>query len=77
MYIHHMRKSTSGAGGAGMSRGCITGGQIVAKPHKRVIGNGITNAVYDSNLGVVKPSRVLQNIKIKKANLPKKYITFD
>ena len=75
MYIHHLRKTTSGAGG-GMSRGCC-GGRIVAKPHRRVIGNGITNAVYDTNLGVVKPTRVLQNIKIKKANIPKKYITFD
>lgn len=77
MLIHHLRKTTSGSGG-GMSIGCGTcGGKIVAKPHRRVMGNGITDKVYDSNLGVVKPSRVLQNIKIKKANLPKKYITFD
>jgi hypothetical protein len=77
MYIHHLRKSTSGAGG-GMSRGCGTcGGSIIAKPHRRVIGNGITNKVYDTTLGVVKPSRVLQNIKIKKASIPKKYITFE
>ena len=74
MYIHHLRKTTSGAGG-NMSMGC--GGRVLAKPHRRVIGNGITNQVYDSNLGVVKPTRVLQNIRIKKANIPKKYITFD
>jgi hypothetical protein len=41
------------------------------------MGNGITNEVYDTDLGVVKPSRVLQNVRIKKANVPKKYITFD
>lgn len=77
MYIHHLRKTTSGAGG-GMSRGsCSCGGKVVAKPHRRVVGNGITNAVYDTSLGVVKPTRVLQNIRIKKANVPKKYITFD
>jgi len=77
MYIHHLRKTTSGAGG-NMSKGnCSCGGKVVAKPHRRVVGNGITNAVYDTSLGVVKPSRVLQNIRIKKANVPKKYITFD
>jgi hypothetical protein len=77
MLIHHLRKTTSGAGG-GMSKGnCSCGGKIVAKPHRRVMGNGITNEVYDTDLGVVKPSRVLQNVRIKKANVPKKYITFD
>jgi hypothetical protein len=77
MLVHHLRKTTSGAGG-GMSRGCGTcGGSIIAKPHRRVVGNGVTNKVYDTNLGVVKPSRVLQNIKIKKPSIPKKYITFE
>ena len=77
MYIHHLRKTTFGSGG-NMSRGCGScGGKIVAKPHKRYLGSGITPSVYDSNLGVVKPSRVLQNIKIKKSGLPKKYITFE
>jgi hypothetical protein len=42
-----------------------------------MIGNGLTPAVFDSNLGVVKPTRILQNIRIKKANVPKKYITFE
>jgi len=78
MLIHHLRKTTSGAGG-NMSRKCSCGGrsQILAKPHRRVLGNGITNEVYDTDLGVVKPTRVLQNIRIKKANVPKKYITFE
>jgi hypothetical protein len=77
MYIHHLRKTTSGAGG-NMSKGNLTcGGKIVAKPHRRVIGNGVSNAVFDSNLGVVKPTRVLQNIRIKKPSIPKKYITFE
>lgn len=77
MFIHHLRKSTSGAGGS-MSRGCGTcGGRVVAKPHRRVMGNGITNEVYDTTLGVVKPTRVLQNVRIKKSATPKKYITFE
>jgi hypothetical protein len=76
MYIHHLRKTTFGSGG-NMSRSCGCGGKILAKPHKRYLGSGITPSVYDSNLGVVKPSRVLQNIKIKKSGLPKKYITFE
>jgi hypothetical protein len=76
MFIHHLRKSTSGAGGS-MSRKCSCGGKVSVKQHMRVIGNGITNEVYDTNLGVVRPTRVLQNIRVKKANLPKKYITFE
>jgi len=76
MFIHHLRKSTSGAGGS-MSRKTCCGGKVSVKQHLRVIGNGITNEVYDTSLGVVRPSRVLQNIRVKKANLPKKYITFE
>ena len=60
-----------------MSRKCSCGGKVSVKQHMRVIGNGITNEVYDTSLGVVRPSRVLQNIRIKKANVPKKYITFE
>jgi hypothetical protein len=60
-----------------MSRKCSCGGKVSVKQHMRVIGNGITNEVYDTNLGVVRPTRVLQNIRVKKANLPKKYITFE
>lgn len=76
MLIHHLRKTTSGSGG-NMSKKCSCGGKILAKPHRRVIGNGITNEVYDTELGVVKPTRVLQNIRVKKSATPKKYITFD
>lgn len=76
MYIHHLRKTTSGAGG-NMSKGNCSCKGRVAKPHRRVIGNGVTNAVFDLNLGVVKPTRVLQNIRIKKPSIPKKYITFE
>lgn len=76
MFIHHLRKSTSGAGGMN-SRRCSCGKGVQAKPHRRVLGNGKTPEVYDADLGVVKPSRLLQNIRIKKANVPKKYITFD
>lgn len=76
MFIHHLRKTTSGAGGNN-SRRVTCGGGIQAKPHRRLLGNGKTPEVYDTDLGVVRPSRVLQNIRIKKANVPKKYITFD
>ena len=76
MLIHHLRKTTSGSGG-NMSHKASSGGAIVAKPHRRVIGNGITSAVYDTDLGVIKPTRLLQHIRIKKSALPKKYISFD
>ena len=74
MLIHHLRMTTSGAGG-NMSHSLRR--VIVAKPHRRIIGNGITSAVYDTDLGVVKPTRLLQHIRIKKAAIPKKYISFD
>ena len=76
MFIHHLRKTTSGAGG-GLSKKTSCGGKISAKHHARIIGNGITNEVFDKDLGNVKPSRVLQNIRVKKSNVPKKYITFE
>lgn len=76
MYIHHMKMTTQGAGG-NMSRKCSCGGKMSVKPHRRVMGNGIVSEVYDSSLGVVKPSKVLQNIRIKKSLVPKKYISFD
>jgi hypothetical protein len=74
MLIHHLRMTTSGAGGNMSHR---LGRVVVAKPHRRIIGNGITSAVYDTDLGVIKPTRLLQHIKIKKSVLPKKYISFD
>jgi hypothetical protein len=76
MFIHHLRKTTSGSGGNMSCKTCC-GGRVSVKPHRRIIGNGITPAVYDSSLGVVKPTRVLQNIRIKKSALPKKYISFE
>jgi len=76
MYIHHLRKTTMGAGG-NMSHKCSCRGKVTVKPHKRILGNGISQEVYDTDLGVVKPTKVLQNIRVKKSLLPKKYITFD
>jgi hypothetical protein len=76
MYIHHIRKTTLGGGGSG-SRNCSCGGKAVVKNHKRIIGNGLTNAVFDTDLGIVKPTKLLQNIRVKKQSLPKKYITFE
>jgi hypothetical protein len=73
MLIHHLKKTTSGAN----TTRCSCGGSIVAKPHRRLLGNGLKKEVFDSSLGVVKPTRVLQNIKIKRQNIPKKYITFE
>jgi hypothetical protein len=74
MLIHHLRKTTSGAGGNMMSR-CSSCKK--ANAHRRVVGNGVTSAVFDSELKGVKPTRVLQNIRIKKSATPKKYITFE
>jgi hypothetical protein len=75
MLIHHLRKTTSGAGG-GNTCGC--GGVVKAKPHRRKLqGNGLKQLAYDTDLGVVKPTRILQNIRVKKSNIPKKYITFE
>jgi hypothetical protein len=77
MLIHHLRKSTSGAGGGNSCRPCC-GGKIVAKPHSRKLqGNGLKQLAYDTDLGVIKPTRILQNIKVKKSSIPKKYITFE
>jgi hypothetical protein len=44
---------------------------------RRTMGNGINSAVFDETLGQMKPSRVLQNVRIKRAYAPKKYITFE
>ena len=74
MLIHHLRKTTSGAGGNMMSR-CSCSKK--AKPHRRVVGNGVTTAVYDTDLVGIRPSRILQNVRIKKTATPKKYITFE
>jgi hypothetical protein len=41
------------------------------------MGNGISNNVFDESLASVKPSRVLQNVRVKRAYTPKKYITFE
>lgn len=72
-----MRKTTMGNGGS-MSQKSTHGGKIIARPHHNYQGSGggITSEVYDT-MGLVKPSRVLQHITIKKANTPKKYITFE
>jgi hypothetical protein len=74
MLIHHLRKTTSGAGGNMMS--CCSCSKK-AKRHRRITGNGIRPAVYDSDLAGVRPTRVLQNIRVKKSATPKKYITFE
>lgn len=76
MLIHHLRMTTSGSGG-NMSHKCSCGGKTVAKPHRRIVGNGLTPAIYDESLANVRPTRLLQNIRIKKSLVPKKYITFE
>ena len=48
-----------------------------AKPQHRLVGNGVRPAVYDSDLAGIRPTRVLQNIKVKRTATPKKYITFE
>lgn len=76
MRIHHLRKTTQGSGGNMSMRGAK---KSLAMPYKTSIGKGITPEVYSSDLAGVRPTRVLQNIKIRKPThtIPKKYITFE
>ena len=73
MRIIHSKKSIIGGKCA-----CMYGKGIKAiHSYRRTIGNGITSAVFDETLGQLKPSRVLQNVRIKRSYQPKKYITFE
>ena len=76
MYIHRLRKTTLGNGGS-MTKKIMVKGKIAAKPMMRQLGSGIKAEVYDTQMGVVKPTDVLRNIKVAKSRIPKKYITFD
>lgn len=73
MRIVHIKKNTFGVGCANLyGKGLRTIHQ-----YRRTMGNGISSAVFDESLGQMKPSRVLQNVRIKRAYAPKKYITFE
>jgi hypothetical protein len=77
MFIYYLRKNTLGNGGA-VSGTQKSGGRIVGRPNKQIIDNGIVPEIYDPTYGFGqgKASTHLRNIKIKKASIPKKYITF-
>ena len=73
MRIIHSKKTTIGG-----KMACMCGKGIKAiHSYRRTVGNGITSAVFDETLGQLKPSRVLQNVRIKRSYQPKKYITFE
>ena len=73
MLVYHLRKTVQGAGGNMSYR---TNKQSVAMPSKRTVGNGMVPSVYLGETAM-KPTRVLQNIQIKRPAMPKKYITFE
>jgi hypothetical protein len=68
-----MKKSTNGGSIISM----YGKGMHTIHSYRRTIGNGITDQIFDESLSSVKPSQVLQNVKIKRSYLPKKYITFE
>jgi hypothetical protein len=73
MRVIHRKKSTIGGSLASMyGKGLKT-----IHSFRRTMGNGITSAVFDESLGQMKPSRVLQNVRVKRSYQPKKYITFE
>ena len=73
MRVIHTRKNTFG----GKYTSMIGKGIKAIHSYRRTIGNGITSAVFDESLGQMKPSRVLQNVRVKRSYQPKKYITFE
>tara|TARA_R110000868_G_scaffold50784_1_gene161794 strand:- start:583 stop:804 length:222 start_codon:yes stop_codon:yes gene_type:complete len=73
MRVVHIKKSTFGVGCSSMyGKGLKT-----IHSFRKTMGNGISSAIFDESLASVKPSRVLQNVRIKRAYQPKKYITFE
>jgi hypothetical protein len=73
MRIVHIKKSTFGIGCSSMyGKGLKT-----IHSFRRTMGNGVSSAVFDESLGSMKPSRILQNVRVKRAYAPKKYITFE
>lgn len=77
MLIINLRKTTSGNSG-NMSHSCSCGGKKIAKPYKRMYGNGLCQEVYDmAATPSIKQTEVLRNVRLKKTMVPKKYITFE
>jgi len=74
MHIIHLKKSTMGNGGCKLKQ---TNKANIAKSYSTHYGSGITQNVFDDDLGGNRPTSVLRNIKIKKTRVPKKYITFE
>ena len=73
MRIVQSKKSTFG----GKCVCAIGKGIKAVHSFRRTVGNGVTSAVFDEALAVMKPSRVLQNVRVKRSYQPKKYITFE
>jgi hypothetical protein len=72
MYIHKLGKSLNGGR---MSKG-HSKQHTIAKNHKRLLGSGLSSAIYDNNK-LTRKSDLLKNLKITTPRIPKKYISFD
>ena len=73
MFIHKLRKTTSGGG----NRISFVGRTGQPKMyHKRSSGSGLVSEIFSNNR-IQKGSDVLRNLKISKPRIPKKYITFE
>ena len=64
MYIHKLRKSTTGMGGSVSALPCKCGGGI-ARPHRRTTGSGLRTEVFEPT-GSSKATEILRNIKVSK-----------
>lgn len=73
MRVIHAKKSTFG----GKLTSMYGKGLKTIHSFRRTMGNGITSAVFDETLATMKPSKVLQNVRVKRSYQPKKYITFE
>lgn len=50
----------------------------IAKPYMRMVGSGLMEDIMNvSKNSGIKPMEILRNIKIKRNQIPKKYITFE
>lgn len=78
MYIHTLRKSTTGMGGS-VTRRCKTAGSGVAlaKSNHRNIGAGVHPSMFENQGGGVRGSEILRNLRVTKPRIPKKFISFD
>ena len=75
MYIHKLGKSTSGGGGR-VSMG-LGKRHKAARDHKRIVGEGLVDKIYEDGGMVHKPTEVLRKMNPSKPRIPKKYVSLD